>query len=100
MPGLDSNETLRERFFGGVKKPIFTSSTVDNHLVIFAEVMAMYLLGLGRPRPPAPDHTAATATGADEQHRYAREQVQLDRDSRYGLPGGTGICPSVHIDDL
>jgi hypothetical protein len=39
LPALDSNETLRERFFGGVKKPIFTSSTADNHLVTFAEVL-------------------------------------------------------------
>lgn len=85
LPALDSNETLRERFFGGVKKPIFTSSTADNHLVTFAEVMAMYLLAwspapwrLITPQPPQ--------LSADEQHRYAREQVQLDR-FRDGLPG-------------
>ncbi|MFP3520480.1 alkaline phosphatase family protein, partial [Pseudomonas sp. SIMBA_077] len=42
LPALKSNETLRERFFGGVKKPIFTSSNADNHLVTFAEVLAMY----------------------------------------------------------
>ena len=85
LPALDSNETLRERFFGGVKKPIFTSSTADNHLVTFAEVMAMYLLAwsptpwrLITPQPPQ--------LSADEQRRYAREQVQLDR-FRDGLPG-------------
>ena len=85
LPALDSNETLRERFFGGVKKPIFTSSTADNHLVTFAEVMARYLLAwsptpwrLITPQPPQ--------LSADEQHRYAREQVQLDR-FRDGLPG-------------
>lgn len=59
LPALESNETLRERFFGGVKKPIFTSSTADNHLVTFAEVMAMYLL-VWSPPPLDPDrHTAA-----------------------------------------
>ena len=85
LPALDSNETLRERFFGGVKKPIFTSSTADNHLVTFAEVMAMYLLvwsptpwTLIAPQPPQ--------LSADAQQRYAREQVQIDR-FRNGLPG-------------
>jgi hypothetical protein len=75
---------LRERFFGGVQKPIFTSSSADNHLVTFAEVMAMYLLvwsptpwTLITPQPPA---------DAEEGQRYAREQVQVDR-LRDGLSG-------------
>ncbi|MBD9460634.1 alkaline phosphatase family protein [Pseudomonas sp. PDM05] len=85
LPALESNETLRERFFGGAKKPIFTSSTADNHLVTFAEVIAMYLLvwsptpwTLIAPHPPQ--------LSADEQRRYAREQVQIER-FRDGLPG-------------
>lgn len=85
LPALDSNETLRERFFGGVKKPIFTSSTADNHLVTFAEVIAMYLLAwsptpwtLFTPEPPP--------LSAQEQQRYAREQVHIDQ-FRDGLPG-------------
>ncbi|WP_438869806.1 alkaline phosphatase D family protein [Pseudomonas sp. L1(2025)] len=85
LPALDSNETLRERFFGGVKKPIFTSSTADNHLVTFAEVLAMYLLvwsptpwTLITPKPPS--------LSAPEQLRYDHEQVQVDR-FRDGLPG-------------
>ncbi|OPB21822.1 alkaline phosphatase D family protein [Pseudomonas fluorescens] len=85
LPALDSNETLRERFFGGVKKPIFTSSTADNHLVTFAEVIAMYLLAwspapwtLITPEPPP--------LSAQEQQRYAREQVHINQ-FRDGLPG-------------
>lgn len=85
LPALDSNETLRERFFGGVKKPIFTSSNADNHLVTFAEVIAMYLLAwsptpwtLISPQPPQ--------LSAQEQQRYAREQIQIDQ-FRSGLPG-------------
>ena len=84
LPALDSNKTLRERFFGGAKKPIFTSSTADNHLVTFAEVLAMYLLvwsptpwTLIAPQPPQLSH--------EELKRYAREQVQIDR-FRDGLP--------------
>ncbi len=59
LPALQGNETLRERFFGGARKPIFTSSSADNHLVTFAEVMAMYFLvwsptpwTLIAPKPP------------------------------------------------
>lgn len=85
LPALDSNETLRERFFGGVKKPIFTSSTADNHLVTFAEVIAMYLLvwsptpwTLIAPQPPQ--------LSAEEQQRYAREQLHIDG-FRDGLAG-------------
>lgn len=84
LPALDSNETLRERFFGGVKKPIFTSSTADNHLVTFAEVLAMYLLvwspvpwTLIAPQPPQ--------LSSEEQARYAREQAHIDG-FRDGLP--------------
>ncbi|MCO3058426.1 alkaline phosphatase family protein, partial [Pseudomonas aeruginosa] len=44
LPAFESNEALRERFFGGVKKPIFTSANAHNHLVSLAEVLAMYLL--------------------------------------------------------
>ena len=85
LPALDSNETLRERFFGGVKKPIFTSSTADNHLVSFAEVMAMYLL-VWSPTPWRLIATQPPQLNTDEAARYAREQVQVD-DFRDGLPG-------------
>ncbi len=50
LPAQAGNETLRERFFGGKRKPIFSSSNADNHLVTFAEVMAMYLL-VWSPQP-------------------------------------------------
>lgn len=96
LPALDSNETLRERFFGGVKKPIFTSSTADNHLVTFAEVIAMYLLAwsptpwtLISPQPPQ--------LSAQEQQRYAREQIQIDQ-FRSGLPGAARVF--AHLSTL
>lgn len=96
LPALDSNETLRERFFGGVKKPIFTSSTADNHLVSFAEVIAMYLLAwsptpwqLITPQPPQ--------LSVEEQQRYAREQVPIDQ-FRHGLPGAARVL--AHLSTL
>ncbi|MBV4456808.1 alkaline phosphatase family protein [Pseudomonas sp. COR58] len=84
LPALESNATLRERFFGGARKPIFTSSNADNHLVTFAEVMAMYLLvwspvpwTLIDPQPPA--------LTPDRLKRYALEQVRID-----GFKAGLG----------
>ncbi|WP_395610627.1 alkaline phosphatase D family protein [Pseudomonas sp. B22129] len=85
LPALDSNETLRERFFGGVKKPIFTSSTADNHLVTLAEVIAMYLL-VWSPTPWALITPQPPQLSREEQARYTREQVQVEH-FRDGLPG-------------
>ncbi|WP_313395787.1 alkaline phosphatase family protein, partial [Pseudomonas sp.] len=68
LPAQARNESLRERFFGGKRKPIFSSSNADNHLVTFAEVLAMYLLvwspvpwqlvSLGMPAGLAEPHQA------------------------------------------
>lgn len=84
LPALESNETLRERFFGGARKPIFTSSSADNHLVTFAEVMAMYLL-VWSPTPwtlIAPQPPALTP---ERRERYALEQTCID-----GFKAGLG----------
>jgi hypothetical protein len=77
LPALQSNETLRERFFGGARKPIFTSSTADNHLVTLAEVIAMYLL-VWSPLPWTLISPTPPALNADEQTRYDREQQRID----------------------
>lgn len=44
LPDTESNEAITEKFFGGVRKPIFTSSNAANHLISLSEVIAMYLL--------------------------------------------------------
>ncbi|MFO8141809.1 MAG: alkaline phosphatase family protein, partial [Marinobacter sp.] len=44
LPDIRSNEALVERFFGGVRKPVFTTASAHNHLISLNEVMAMYLL--------------------------------------------------------
>jgi hypothetical protein len=77
LPALDSNETLRERFFGGVRKPIFTSSTADNHLVTLAEVIAMYLL-VWSPTPWTLITLDRPTLAADKQARYDQEQHCID----------------------
>ena len=96
LPALDSNQTLRERFFGGVKKPIFTSSTADNHLVTFAEVIAMYLL-VWSPTPWGLITPQAPVLSTEEGQRYAREQVQVDR-FRDGLSGVARVL--AHLSTL
>ncbi len=44
LPDTKANVKLRDRFFGGVRKPIFTSANAENHIITLAEVFAMYLL--------------------------------------------------------
>ncbi|TFH85102.1 alkaline phosphatase family protein [Billgrantia azerbaijanica] len=50
LPDVESSAALQERFFGGVRKPVFTSANAHNHLMTFAEVIAMYLL-VWSPQP-------------------------------------------------
>lgn len=44
LPKVEHNHALFENFFGGVKKPVFTTDTAGNHLVTLGEYLAMYLL--------------------------------------------------------
>jgi len=84
LPALESNETLRERFFGGARKPIFTSSSADNHLVTFAEVMAMYLL-VWSPVAWTLINPAAPSLTPERLQRYTLEQTRID-----GFKAGLG----------
>ena len=44
LPEEDINEGFYKTFFKAKKKPLFTSVNANNHLISFAEVMAMYIL--------------------------------------------------------
>ncbi|SMQ31054.1 hypothetical protein SAMN04488483_5954 [Pseudomonas helmanticensis] len=77
LPALESNETLRERFFGGARKPIFTSSSADNHLVTFAEVIAMYML-VWSPMAWSLVNPTAPALTPERLKRYSLEQTRID----------------------
>ncbi|MGH8438229.1 MAG: alkaline phosphatase D family protein [Pseudomonas sp.] len=97
LPALESNETLRERFFGGARKPIFTSSNADNHLVTFAEVMAMYLL-VWSPVPwSLIDPQMPSGLTVQRQDRYQQEQ-QLIRAFVSGL--GSVARVLAHVPSL
>lgn len=44
LPDNASTANTYRQFFAGKRKPIFTSVNASNHLISFAEVMAMYIL--------------------------------------------------------
>ena len=44
LPDESASENVYGMFFGAKKKPLFTSVNANNHLITFAEVMAMYIL--------------------------------------------------------
>ena len=100
LPALKSNETLRERFFGGVRKPIFTSSSADNHLVTFAETLAMYLL-VWSPVPWTLVDPAMPPLTAERQARYKAEQACLKGfvDGLGGVARVLAHLPSLMIFD-
>ncbi len=77
LPAVQSNQTLRDKFFGGVEKPVFTSSNADNHLVTFAEMIAMYLL-VWSPVPWTLISEQQPPLNADQQQRYAGERERID----------------------
>lgn len=66
LPHTRANRALRDIFFGGARKPIFTTASAHNHLITLAEVAAMYLTGLVAgplvDDPPGSEPTAAAAT--------------------------------------
>ncbi|MBA4502734.1 metallophosphoesterase family protein [Marinobacterium marinum] len=70
LPKDQLSQNVKERFFAGVRKPIFTSDSAHNHLITFAEVMASYCLvwsplswqGLELTPPALPERHAALYT--------------------------------------
>ncbi|BAN48376.1 alkaline phosphatase D family protein [Metapseudomonas resinovorans] len=100
LPALKSNETLRERFFGGKRKPIFTSSNAENHLVTLAEVMAMYLLSWS-PVPWTLIEPRMPELGPREAERYRLEEGRL-QGFRASLPRAARVfahLPTLMIFD-
>ncbi len=77
LPAFKSNEALRERFFGGVEKPVFTTSNAHNHLVSLGEVLAMYLL-VWSPVPWQLIELQAPPLDAELAERYAREAACIE----------------------
>lgn len=76
LPAFKSNEALRERFFGGVEKPVFTTANAHNHLVTLAETIAIYLL-VWSPVPWRLIETQRPALSPEHAERYRREETML-----------------------
>lgn len=79
LPAFKSNQALRERFFGGVEKPIFTTANAHNHLLTLAEMLAMYML-VWSPTPwqviapPKAPHTLKP----EQQQRWRKELTAIE----------------------
>lgn len=95
LPESEFNEDLTERFFGGVRKPVFTTANADNHLISFAEVMAMYLL-VWSPEPWAFVTNAEPVSDQEELARYRKEQAAID-EFRRSLPRAARAMANVPV---
>ncbi|WP_286803892.1 alkaline phosphatase D family protein [Marinobacter sp. UBA2498] len=95
LPESEFNEDLTERFFGGVRKPVFTTANAGNHLISFAEVMAMYLL-VWSPEPWACVTSAEPVDDPDELARYRKEQAAID-EFRKSLPQAARAMANVPV---
>ncbi len=100
LPDVTSSADLRERFFGGVKKPVFTSANAHNHLMTFGEIIAMYLL-VWSPTPWRLVEVTAPSLDAEKAETFATEQAVIERFVE-GLPAAARLLahlPSLMIFD-
>ncbi|MCM2129601.1 alkaline phosphatase family protein [Larsenimonas rhizosphaerae] len=77
LPDQPSNEALRDKFFGGKRKPVFTTANAENHLMTVAEMLAMYLL-VWSPVPWTLIEVATPSLEAELQDRYTDEARVVD----------------------
>jgi len=77
LPDVTSNVALRERFFGGVKKPVFTSANAHNHLMTLAEMLAMYCL-VWSPTVWRVIEPSQPPLGEQDAGLYRQEQAVID----------------------
>ena len=77
LPHTEANQALRDKFFGGAKKPIFTADTAHNHLITLSEVIAMYLLVWS---PQLWGKLQLNVTNLPDKHgdRYRSEQKEIE----------------------
>lgn len=78
LPDDPSNEGLYSKFFAAKTKPIFTSVNANNHLVSFAEVMAMYILTWSPELWNMCDLTDENI-GAEFKAKFATEKIIIEK---------------------
>ncbi|HCN73002.1 MAG TPA: hypothetical protein DIS96_15350, partial [Pusillimonas sp.] len=77
LPDVRPNDPLRKRFFEGAKKPVFTTTSADNHLVTLAEILAMYLLVWSPVAWDCLPEGPPSGLSEDETQRYCKERETL-----------------------
>ncbi len=78
LPLIQGNDEDFMAFFSGKKKPVFTSVSAHNHLISFAEVIAMYLL-VWSPELWSFIQFDHQHIGDKYKQRYQEEQKVLER---------------------
>lgn len=84
LPDVESNAALRKGFFGGAKKPVFTSANAHNHLMTLGEVLAMYCL-VWSPTPWRLSACDMPVLADDDAALYRQESEAIDA-FQNGLP--------------
>ncbi|WP_432458839.1 alkaline phosphatase D family protein [Agarivorans sp. QJM3NY_25] len=89
LPVEQQQGGVAKALFGGVKKPIFTSDSAQNHLISLAEVLAMYLLvwspsvwkniDLTPPEALKPEQLAHYQQQREVITRFAADLTQVQR---------------------
>ncbi|MDO6459416.1 alkaline phosphatase D family protein [Granulosicoccaceae sp. 1_MG-2023] len=90
LPRSELAGRLRAQFFGGTRKPVFTSANARNHLMSLAEMTAMYLLVWSPNGWQGLDLTAPAGLTAAQRKRYARELQSITQ-----FRAGTGAARRV-----
>jgi hypothetical protein len=78
LPDDPSTVNTYSQFFAAKRKPIFTSVNASNHLISFAEVMAMYILTWS-PEMWDLEQITDEAIPESYQSKFAEEQVIIER---------------------
>lgn len=80
LPELGSDgRDVKKTFFTSSKKPIFTSSSADNHLISLAEMMTMYLLVWSPQLWAYADLDSIRFPDEKRQQRYEKELPAIKR---------------------
>ncbi|MFP8968047.1 alkaline phosphatase D family protein [Pokkaliibacter sp. CJK22405] len=86
LPESKDGEQVEQRFFKGVKKPIFTTDSAHNHLITLSEMIAMYLLVWSPTLWPLLELEEAPEGISEDHHKAYTEELATIKDFALGLP--------------
>ncbi|WP_375749043.1 alkaline phosphatase family protein [Vibrio sp. HN007] len=86
LPSSEDNRNLVKVLFGGARKPIFTSSTADNHLISLGEYLTCYLLSWSQVPWCLVDLSMPKGLSGEKQELYLQEREVINQFVA-GLPG-------------